>query len=98
LNLLQDRTFQKIKTLVDNTSNGVVQTAAVFSMHAAVGLSNMVGPCLPSVKMYSWGSINMLKNIEELDCLFSAAYVADIVLTVLYLATLFAVFLHPTFV
>jgi len=41
--------------------------------------------------------INMLKNIEELDCLFAAA-LAEIVLTVLYFATLFAVFLHPTLV
>jgi len=71
-----------------------VQTTAIYSIFK---LSNMVGPCPLSVKMYSWVFINMLKNIEELDCLFAAAY-ADIVLTVLYFAALFTVFLHPTLV
>ena len=56
----------------------------------------MVVPCLLSVRMYSWILMKIAKNVEELECLFAAH--ADIVLAVLYFATLFAVFLHPTFV
>ena len=56
----------------------------------------MVVPCLFNVKMDSWVLMKITKNIEELEYLFAAH--ADIVLAVLYFATLFAVFLHPTFV